>query len=253
MVILKCRFCNGSGKDPSYTYTHVPCPICKGRGELTVDISEDQLTDCTFCKGSGRDPNYTYTHSPCPVCNGWGFLSRPSEKQKGLNFDSSTNKSKFSNKIFIVHGHDELPKEQLARFLTKMGLDPIILHEQPNQGRTIIEKFEEVCSDVGYAFVIMTADDVGMDIKSYEKMKERDPKYGFCLRARQNVVFELGFFFAKLGRGRICCLLKPDNIEKPTDIDGIVYIPFKEKIEEKYMDIIRELQASKYELNLSKI
>jgi predicted nucleotide-binding protein len=167
--------------------------------------------------------------------------------------ESVENENKISTRIFIVHGHEDLPKEQLARFLTNRGLEPIILHEQPNQGRTIIEKFEETCSDVGFAFVIMTPDDLGMDVKSYEKMQKGDASVGLNFRARQNVIFELGFFFAKLGRGRVCCLLKGNNIEKPSDYDGIVDIRFRDKIEEKYMDIIRELQTANYQLDLSKI
>ena len=98
----------------------------------------------------------------------------------------------------------------------------------------------------------MTTDDVGMDVKSYEKMNAGDSKYGLCFRTRQNVIFELGFFFAQLGRNRVSCLLQ-EGIEKPTDIDGIVYIPFKERIDEKFMDIIRELQTCNYRLDLSKI
>ncbi len=252
MTLIDCKFCNGSGRDPNYNFTKYPCPVCNGEGRITVDVSQDQLIDCKFCNGSGRDPNYNFTKYPCPVCEGRSFLIKHKVKKKELNLDSSRKKSEFSNKIFIVHGHDELSKEQLARFLTKIGLNPIILHEQPNRGRTLIEKFEEECKDVGYAFVIMTADDVGMDMKSYEKMKAGDSKYGLCLRSRQNVVFELGFFFAQLGRNRVSCLLK-NGIEKPTDIDGIVYIPFEEKIDEKFMDIIRELQTSNYRLDLSKI
>jgi predicted nucleotide-binding protein len=160
--------------------------------------------------------------------------------------DDKKRKVKFSNKIFIVHGHDNLPKEELARILTQMGLEPIILHERPNQGRTIIEKYEEECSDVGYAFVIMTPDDVGMDRELYEKIKKGESKNGWCYRARQNVVLELGLFFAKLGRHRVCCLCKGDNLEKPRDIDGILYLSFKEHIEEIYRDIIRELRAADY-------
>jgi predicted nucleotide-binding protein len=259
MTIENCAYCIGTGRDPNTGILsgYKPCPVCNGHGERTIDVSNDQLKQCPYCIGTGRDPNTGILsgYEPCPTCGGWGLVGRSarnlSKKKEEPSLDSSKNKFEFSNKIFIVHGHDELSKEQLARFLTKIGLDPIILHEQPNHGRTLIEKFEEECHDVGYAFVIMTADDVGMDIESYEKMKTGDPKYGLCLRARQNVLFELGFFFAKLGRNRVCCLLKK-NIEKPADIEGIVYIPFKEKVDEKFMDIVRELQPS-YKLDLSKI
>lgn len=157
--------------------------------------------------------------------------------------------ARFSNRIFIVHGHDELPKEQLARMLKEMGLEPIILHEQPDKGRTIIEKFEEVCEDVGFAFVIITPDNVGMDRELYEKMKAEEYKSGFRYRARQNVVFELGFFYGKLGRNRVCCLYK-GNVELLSDISGVLYIEFKDNVREKYADIIKELKAAGYKLKV---
>ncbi|MEE8356570.1 MAG: nucleotide-binding protein, partial [Anaerolineales bacterium] len=102
-----------------------------------------------------------------------------------------------SKKIFIVHGRDEEAKDSLARFLEKLGLEVIILHEQPNQGRTIIEKFEDY-SDVGFAVVLLTPDDIGGRANDLELLP----------RARQNVVFELGFFIGALGRERVCALHK---------------------------------------------
>ena len=118
-----------------------------------------------------------------------------------------------SNRIFIVHGHDNEPKEAIARFLSSLGLEPIILHEQANKGRTIIEKFRDEAADVGFAVVAMTADDQIVSSK------------GELRRARQNVVFELGFFLGALGPSRVAAVIKGD-IEKPSDYDGVVYIPF---------------------------
>ncbi len=117
-----------------------------------------------------------------------------------------------SNKIFIVHGHEEAPLQALARFLEKLELNPIVLNEQPNQGRTVIEKFEACAGEVGFAIVLMTPDDVGGiaagDISS--------------ARARQNVIFELGYFSGKLGRGKVC-LLRKGAVEIPSDLFGVVY------------------------------
>lgn len=118
------------------------------------------------------------------------------------------------NKVFIVHGRDEAAKESVSRFIEKLGLQVIILHEQPNKGRTIIEKFEEY-SDVGYAVVLLTPDDKG---------SPKDEPNCIKLRARQNVIFELGFFIGKLGRDKVCALYKED-IEIPTDISGLLYVP----------------------------
>jgi hypothetical protein len=115
-----------------------------------------------------------------------------------------------SNKVFVVHGHDEGALQALARFIEKLGLEPIVLKERPNQGRTIIEKFEDSARDVGFAIVLLTPDDQasagGTDSQ----------------RARQNVVFELGFFAGALGRGRVCLLRKGD-VEMPSDLFGVIY------------------------------
>jgi predicted nucleotide-binding protein len=117
--------------------------------------------------------------------------------------------------VFIVHGHDNEAKETTARFVEKLGLKAIILHEQPNVGKTIIEKFESFAQNVGFAVVLLTPDDVGF-VKS---MKDQQN-----FRARQNVVFELGFFVGKLGRNRVCALVK-DTIELPSDYHGVLYVP----------------------------
>jgi len=115
---------------------------------------------------------------------------------------------------FIVHGHDETVKERVARYIEKLGLNAIILHEQPNAGRTIIEKFETY-SNVGFAVILLTPDDVGASRQATSNNQ---------LRARQNVIFELGYFIGKLGRNRVCALYKQE-IELPSDIDGLLYLP----------------------------
>src|SRR5208337_991276 len=118
-----------------------------------------------------------------------------------------------ARKIFIVHGHDEGPREAVARFLERLDFEPIILHEQPNQGRTIIEKIE-AHGDVGFAIVLLTPDDIGA-----AKGQNTQP------RPRQNVLLELGYFIGRLGRSRVCALKRGD-MEVPSDFEGIVYEPF---------------------------
>jgi predicted nucleotide-binding protein len=127
-------------------------------------------------------------------------------------------KTHSQEKIFIVHGHDNETKETVARFLQKIGLTPIILYEQPNLGRTIIEKFETF-ADVSYAVVLLTPDDVGAVAGNERDLKKR---------ARQNVIMELGYFIGKLGRNRVCALNK-EGIEIPSDYHGIVYINIDSK------------------------
>jgi len=143
-------------------------------------------------------------------------------------------------KIFIVHGHDEIAKTQLENLLYRLGTEPIILHRQANKGRTIIEKFEAE-SDVQYAIVLLTPDDFGARVGF---PKDKDSKVRF--RARQNVIFELGFFYGKLGRDHVCCLYKKgkQEIELPSDTDGILYIPFGNSVEEAESKIRQELIAA---------
>lgn len=115
--------------------------------------------------------------------------------------------------VFVVHGHDESAKQSVARFLEKLKLRAIILHEMPNGGRTVIEKFEDF-SNVGFAVILLTPDDL-CSAGSAPKTKKA--------RARQNVVFELGYFVGKLGRNRVCALYK-EGVEIPSDYVGILFI-----------------------------
>jgi predicted nucleotide-binding protein len=120
-----------------------------------------------------------------------------------------------STKVFIVHGHNNEIKLDVARFLEQIKLQAVILHEQTNAGKTIIEKLEKY-SDVGYAIVLYSPCDIGKENKEEDELHPR---------ARQNVVFEHGYLLGKLGRDRVCALVKP-NIEKPSDTDGITYIEY---------------------------
>jgi predicted nucleotide-binding protein len=141
--------------------------------------------------------------------------------------------------VFVVHGHDEGPREAVARFLEKLGLQPVILHEQPNKGRTIITKFQEEAAEAGFAVVLMTPDDVGGVSEATLKA-----------RARQNVVFELGFFIGVLGPGRVAALVKGD-IERPSDFDGVVYISLDSGAWKT--DLGKELQAVGYDIDWNKV
>jgi predicted nucleotide-binding protein len=142
-------------------------------------------------------------------------------------------------KVFIVHGHDDASKDELASFLWRLGLEPIILHEQANGGRAIIEKFERFAADVGYAFVLLTPDDYGGDKMS--------PKVVFRPRARQNVILEMGYFMGRLSRGRVCCLAKGD-VEPPSDMHGILLLRYTQKVEEQFYGITKELRNAGYSL-----
>lgn len=191
-----------------------------------------------------------------------------------------------SKNVFIVHGRDHKPMRELKTMLLGFGLTPIVLHEQPSGSRTIVEKLEKH-SNVGYAFVILTPDDIGVSFQelfektakssyedealiaakrileqsrgSIERFVEFNRKFMqdpadsskfmelLASRARQNVVLEFGYFIGKLGRDKVCCLHKGE-VELPSDMHGIVYIPFKESVTECRDKIVKELKAIGYRI-----
>lgn len=144
-----------------------------------------------------------------------------------------------SRKIFIVHGHDDGARETVARFLERIGFEAIILHEQANQGRTIIEKVV-AHSDVGFAIVLLTPDDEGC-----KKGGALEP------RARQNVLFELGYFIGHLGREKVCAL-KHGALEIPSDFNGVVWESMDSNGGWK-QSLARELQAAGYVVDWNKV
>lgn len=146
-------------------------------------------------------------------------------------------RTKEYKKVFIVHGHDNALKQEVARMVEKQGLETIILSEQANRGKTIIEKFEEH-SDVGAAICLFTGDDHG---KAKDATSEN-------LRARQNVVFEAGYFMGKLGRGNVILIASPD-IEIPSDLQGVVYT----NKDMWQTDVLRELKAIGYNVDFNKL
>jgi predicted nucleotide-binding protein len=146
-----------------------------------------------------------------------------------------------SPNIFIVHGHDDAAREEVARFIAKCELNPIILHEQASGGRTVIEKLEHY-SDVSFAVVLLTPDDKGGEADlSLERMRPR---------ARQNVIAELFYFIGKLGRSHVCAIRKGE-IEIPSDIGGVVYTPMDAAGAWK-ATLIRELEAAGHHIDWGK-
>ena len=158
-------------------------------------------------------------------------VTQPEEERSSDNANS--------RKVFVVHGHDHGSKETVARFLSQLELEPIILHEQPDKGRTIIEKFEDH-SDVACAVVILSPDDVA------------SPKGDLAIqeqRARQNVIFELGFFIGKLSRKHTFALLV-HGVTKPSDTDGVLYISMNNDTWK--MQLVRELKSAGLDVDANK-
>ena len=140
-----------------------------------------------------------------------------------------------SDKVFIVHGHNNEIKLAVARLIMQLDLTPIILHEQPNKGRTIIEKFEKLSDDVSFAIVLLSADDVMQDGKH---------------RARQNVILELGYFIAKLGRENVVALYDTSTeVEIPSDITGVLYEPYDNPNGVWRFEVIQELKAAGFDVD----
>ena len=151
-----------------------------------------------------------------------------------------TKSSQTNNRVFIVHGHDEGAKQTVARFLEQCGFVAVILHEQADGGRTIIEKIEQN-ADVIFAIVLYTPCDIG---------REKNEKRGMP-RARQNVVFEHGYLIGKLGRERVCALVK-QGVQTPGDIAGVVYKSMDPDGAWK-TEILREMKSAGVVVDASKL
>lgn len=173
--------------------------------------------------------------------------NQPTEIEGAHTIESKNLASEeLSNRIFVVHGRDDGAKDSVARFLSLLGLEPVILQEMPNNGRTIIEKFEDF-SDVGFAIVLCTPDDVGALASETDSLKRRP---------RQNVIFEWGFFVGKLGRGSVAALIKDDEDGqepvRPSDYDGVMHYPMRAERQWK-MDVLKELQSAGYDVDANRI
>lgn len=190
---------------------------------FTNDSIKKEYTANLFHSGSYDDFNDKVDHYTDILREEIGRLESILGKLELIPADSSTSTtedvpmekelSNSSSDIFIVHGHDEALKETVARLIMKLGFNPIILHEKASSGKTIIEKIEKH-SNVTYAVVLLTPDDVGNVASKSQSLSPR---------ARQNVVFEFGYFIGLLNRDKTCAL-KKGGIEIPSDWHGIVYI-----------------------------
>ena len=165
----------------------------------------------------------------------WLDESEPIEPDSDLE-----NTKPSSNKVLIVHGTDAGIKNEVARLIEKLGLEAIILEEQPSMGRTLIDKFEQMTDEVEFATVLLTPDDEG-------RKKDTDK---LTPRARQNVILELGFVSASLGRHRVCALRK-GNVEIPSDYSGVVYVSMDDQ--DWKLKYIRELKTAGYEVDANRI
>ena len=149
-------------------------------------------------------------------------------------------------KVFVVYGHDQVARDQLEAMLRRWGLEPLILDQLPTEGQTVIEKLESAIEEVDFGVVLATPDDEGyrsghLDEKAY--------------RTRQNVVLEMGMLLAKLGRENVAILLKKqEKMERPSDITGLIYIPFSDNIaKEAGVSLAKAMDARGYKIDIAKL
>ena len=150
-----------------------------------------------------------------------------------------------NKKVFVVYGHDMVARTQLEAMLRRWELEPLILDQLVSSGQTIIEKLEEYTNQAAFGIVLATPDDIG-----YPKKDESQKRF----RVRQNVVLELGMLLAKLGREKVAILLsQAEDMESPSDIQGLLYMPFKDNVEEAKLSLAKEMQNNGYSLEIAKL
>lgn len=155
------------------------------------------------------------------------------EENEEVNYKGMGKDNTEYHKVFIVHGHDGELKASVARLLEKQGIDAIILNEKANKGRTIIEKIEEYSEGVGAAVCLFTSDDVMADGSK---------------RARQNVVFETGYFYGKIGRDKTIIIAEDETLNL-SDLHGVVYV----NRNNWEVDVLKELREIGYKINMNKL
>lgn len=212
-----------------------------------VNYSEDQIQSATRFRGPDGEIFCLYnTGRFVPQGNTESDLARAVKEWAGAGGEpvrrglvAPAPAEPALSPIFIVYGHDIASRDALELLLRRMGLEPIVLALLPAKGDTIIEKLEHYLGEhgnIGFACVLLTPDDEG-----YIAGKPEEKKY----RARQNVVLELGMVLARLGRHSVAILHK-QSIELPSDIDGLIWIPFQERLDEAKTALYKELQAAGY-------
>jgi predicted nucleotide-binding protein len=216
--------------------------------KVTVFKSERKFRDLTLPNGKspvGRGASVVARYFSRKQVEGVKTVTNQYFKSPPRESTESLRKPIDPKSVFIVHGLDFEPVNELKAILKELGLNPRVLKELPNRGMTIIEKLERY-ANVGYAFVLLTPDDVGSIL--VERLGKETFKFSkLALRARQNVILEFGYFIGRLGRDKVCCLYKGD-VELPSDMHGIVYMPFQKSVNEVEGMILKELEDAGYKL-----
>lgn len=159
---------------------------------------------------------------------------------------SAANEMPIQNrKVFVVYGHDTNARTQLEAMLRRWDLEPLILDQLISSGQTVIEKLEEYTQQANFGIVLATPDDIG-----YPKDDESKKQF----RVRQNVVLEVGMLLSRIGREKVAILLsQAEHMEKPSDIAGLIYIPFTDSVEETKLSLAKEMQSNGYSIAIAKL
>lgn len=198
-------------------------------------MTDEMESDTSAYKFLGSSPEWRAIDEGKDVTN--DLINQAPGSAKRQKNPKSVKAQKNSKSVFIVHGHDIELKNDVEIFLREINLEPIVLHRELDEGLTIIEKFEKH-SNVNYAIVLLTPDDIGFNAAEVKKDEEaRNIEY----RARQNVIFEFGYFVGKLTRSNVCCIYK-ENLRLPSDLDGLIYKKVDKSVQEVGMFLMKELK-----------
>lgn len=177
------------------------------------------------------------------------YITTVDAPDEGTSDDDAAARPSTDGQVFVVHGRDEALKTLVCRTLERTGEhDVVVLHERPNSGRTIIEKFEQYASVADYAVILATGDDLGRLNPAYSGQGEQSAE---APRARQNVIFELGYFVGKLGRSRVAVLYEP-GVELPSDYHGVTYTELDPSGRWAF-ELLRELRSAGLSFDLNKL
>ena len=161
-------------------------------------------------------------------------------QEHGIDKGNPQVPSESERRVFVVYGHDTDARDDLELILRRVQVNPIILQNIPGVGDTLIEKLEAL-TDADFACVLLTPDDIGAANATPKNLRPR---------ARQNVVLELGMVLSRLGRRRVAILVKGEDIEKPSDINGLIYIPFTSKVNEAANALGAALASAGFEIDI---
>lgn len=211
------------------------------KGAKSLDSSGFQIIPINASEARMEESRFTSLRSQLATLEGLLELLTTEDELQNLGVVKPHPPSGNNHRIFLVHGHDERVVQETARLLERLGQEVVILRDQPNAGKTIIEKFEEY-SDVGFAVVLLTGDDRGGTAAT--AFDDQTP------RARQNVIFEMGYFIGRLGRGRVCVLYQ-QGVEIPSDYSGVLYHEIDAGSAWR-IHLANELRAANFQIDLNK-